>query len=150
AGGGGGGSSYAAPGTRNASFWLDSSGTPSVTITYAAAASITLTKQASPTSGPAPLEVAYAYTLVNEGTDTLFHVSVADDHCSAVTLQGGDVDGDQLLDPGETWTFGCSRSFSSPGTYTNTATARGTNTATGLPVSSNAAQATVTVGGATV
>jgi hypothetical protein len=43
-----------------------------------------------------------------------------------------------VLDPGETWVFTCSKIFASPGTFTNTANATGTTSATtGLVVVAN-------------
>jgi hypothetical protein len=89
--------------------------------------------------------VTYTYTLVNGGIDTLFHVAVTDDSCSPVAYQSGDVNNDQLLQPGETWMFTCTHTFTTPGSYTNHATAAGTDTGTGLAVSSSTASATVTV-----
>ena len=145
-GGGGGGSSYAASSATNVSFGSDTSGRSSVTITYTPRPHVTLSKSASPSSGSAPLAVTYSYSLVNDGAETLFHVSVVDDKCSPVVLQGGDVNHDQLLQPGETWTFSCSATYGAAGSYTNHATAGGTSAATGLAVTSNTATATVTVG----
>ena len=106
---------------------------------------MTVAKAATRASGPAPLTVTYTYSLVNDGPDTLFHVGLSDDRCSPVTLQSGDVNRDQLLQARKTWTFTCFATYPSPGTYTNTTTARGTNTQTGLGVSSNPAQAKVSV-----
>lgn len=106
---------------------------------------LSLTKSAGPTSGSAPLTVTYTYTLVNGGGDTLFHVAVTDDSCSPVAYQSGDANHDQLLQPGETWTFTCTQTFSAPGGYTNHATAAGTDTQTGLAVNSNTATATINV-----
>ena len=103
---------------------------------------MTLTKSASPTSGDAPLAVTYTFSLVNTGTSPIFHTTVTDDTCGPVTLQSGDTDRNQLLDPGENWTFTCSQNLTR--TTTNTATARGTSTLSGFPVTSQA-QTTVTV-----
>ena len=64
---------------------------------------------------------------------------------SPVARTSGDSNNNALLDAGETWTFACSRAFTTPGSYTNTAGAAGTNTQSGLAVSSNSATATVNV-----
>jgi hypothetical protein len=103
-------------------------------------------ESASPPSGPAPLASTYTYVLTNNGTDPLFHVSVSGSDCSPVAYQSGDANANQLLDPGETWTFTCSTTHANPGTYTDQATATGTSTQTGLPVNATS-QATVTVSG---
>lgn len=106
---------------------------------------MTLSRTASPASGPPPLTTTFSYWLVNDGTDSLFHTAVTDDGCSPVSYRSGDVDQDLLLDPGESWSFACSRTFPSPGTYQSTAGARATSTQTGLGVTSNAVSGSVSV-----
>jgi len=91
------------------------------------------------------LGVSYTYTLVNNGSNTLFRVSLRDDGCSAAAYQSGDDNKDSLLQPGETWRFACSRTYTVAGSYTGRATAGGTSTQTGLPVNSNTTQTTVSV-----
>ncbi|HEX2850154.1 MAG TPA: hypothetical protein VHN98_06365 [Acidimicrobiales bacterium] len=85
--------------------------------------------------------VTYTYTVTTPGTEPLAGVVVTDDKCAPVTRSGGDTDGDNLLDPGETWTFTCTSTLAA--TTTNTATVTGTD-ATGN-VASATAKATVTV-----
>ncbi|MBA3746247.1 MAG: hypothetical protein H0W96_01980 [Solirubrobacterales bacterium] len=125
-----------------------SSNTATMTVTVNNdAPDLELRATSSPDTGAAPLTVEHTYTLANRGSETLFHVSVAHESCSPVTYRSGDVNGDQLLQPGETWTFTCSRTYEGGGTYTGDATARGTSTQTGLPVSSNPTRTLVVVGG---
>lgn len=99
----------------------------------------------SPDTGRAPLTVTYTYTEANDGTDPIADVAVADDLCAPLTVTGGDGNGDAVLEPGETWTLACTRSFDTPGTFTNTVSATGTDTVDGLPAPPESAQATVTV-----
>jgi hypothetical protein len=105
----------------------------------------TLTKNADPTSGVAPLTVTYTYQETNDGSEPINGVAVTDDMCSPVT-RGTDNPGDNdaSLEPAETWTFTCTHTFTSGGTFTNTATATGT-ISTGTPAPPETATATVTV-----
>jgi hypothetical protein len=105
----------------------------------------TLTKIASPTSGPFPLMVTFAYHEDNDGTDPISAVSVSDDTCSPLTFTGGDTNSNGILDPGETWNYTCSHTYNQPGTLTNHVTATGTDTIDGLPGPVETAHATVTV-----
>lgn len=98
---------------------------------------LTLTKVADPTTGAYPLTVNYTYTVTNDGSDTLFHLAVTDDHCGQVIYQSGDTNRDQLIEPGETWVFSCTQTLTLPGDNTNSATAMAFDTQTGLAVSSN-------------
>jgi uncharacterized repeat protein (TIGR01451 family) len=84
-----------------------------------------LTKSASPTTVHIGQAVTYTYTEKNDGTDPLTNVSVTDDKCSPVTFVSGDGNANGRLDPGETWTFRCTTSFSAAGSYTNTAVGHG-------------------------
>ena len=59
--------------------------------------------------------VSYTYTVTNPGNAPLSGVVVTDDKCGPVTLTGGDTDGDSLLDPGESWKFGCTTILSNVG-----------------------------------
>ena len=76
----------------------------------------------------APEPVTYTFEATNTGTPELNRPGaatggpsatdpgwVADTECVApTTFVGGDVDGDELLDPGETWTFTCQGSVTAP------------------------------------
>jgi hypothetical protein len=87
---------------------------------------ISITKSASPTaltSGPGP--VTYTYRVTNPGTVALSDVSVVDDKLSPVTYVSGDVNGDGLLQPDETWIYTGTMTLGA--TTTNTATATATS-----------------------
>jgi len=66
---------------------------------------INIEKSANPTaltSGPGT--VTYTYAVTNPGTESLTNVTVTDNKLSTVTYVSGD-DGNELLDPGETWIY---------------------------------------------
>jgi hypothetical protein len=84
---------------------------------------IVLEKAASPTMVRTGDPVTYTYTVTNGGVEPILEVAVTDDRCSPVGFRGGDTDGDQALDPGETWTFTCTASLT--GTTVNVAVASG-------------------------
>jgi len=105
----------------------------------------TLTKTASPTSGQAPLSVTYTYNETNDGDSPISGVSLSDDLCSPVTFVSGDTNSNSILDPGETWVYTCSQTFTTAGTFTNTVIATGTATTDSQPAPEERAQATVTV-----
>lgn len=91
--------------------------------------------------------VTYAYTVTNPGTTPLSDVSVTDDKCTGlpgrVTGHPGDVNKNDLLDPGETWNFTCQTNLTQ--TTTNIGTAEGhANGLTAIDIS----PATVVVAGA--
>jgi hypothetical protein len=78
--------------------------------------------------------VTYTYTDTNTGTDSLSNVSVVDNmgtpataKCAPVTFVSGDTNNNQMLDPGETWKFTCSTSYSTVGPETDVAVAHGTD-----------------------
>ena len=85
--------------------------------------------------------VTYTYRETNTGTDPLTNVSVTDDKCAPVNptnASNGYNVGDSttagtlgVLDPGETWTYTCSTSYSASGSVTNTAVASGTDALVG-------------------
>lgn len=79
---------------------------------------------------PSPLElkfgagsVTYTYKVTNPGMVELSDVSVTDDKVSPVSYVSGDINADNLLQPGETWTYICTTTLSE--TTMNTATAIG-------------------------
>jgi hypothetical protein len=99
-----------------------------------------LTKSATMTTAVSVTTTAtYTYTEENDGNDPLTPPGgatatgrdslVTDDTCSSVTYSSGD-DGNFILDPGETWTFTCTKVFTDSST-TGTLSATHTNTATG-------------------
>ncbi len=51
--------------------------------------------------------VTYTYTVQNTGSDTVNSVVVVDNQCNTVTYLGGDTGSDDLLAPGEVWTYQC-------------------------------------------
>lgn len=108
---------------------------------------VTLSKAATPPAGEAPVAVTYTYTLTNDSSTAVpvSGATVSDDRCSPVAFTGGDADGNARLDVGEAWTFACSHTFDTGGTFTNVATATATSTVDGLPVAVDPAQSTVTV-----
>jgi hypothetical protein len=107
--------------------------------------STTLTESASPTSGRAPLPVTFTYDETNNGTDPISGVSVSGSICGSATYAGGDTNSNSFLDPGETWVYTCSHTFSSSGTFTDNATATGTDTVDSSAAPSEHASASVTV-----
>ncbi len=56
--------------------------------------------------------VTYTKKVTNPGTVALSNVRLTDDKCSAVTYVSGDANGDNKLDPAETWTYTCSMNHS--------------------------------------
>ncbi len=77
--------------------------------------------------------VVYTYTVTNPGDVALDAVTVVDDKCSPATYLRGDVDNDELLQPGETWVFECSQvQTGSRDTLTNIGTATGVDPLDGV------------------
>jgi hypothetical protein len=106
---------------------------------------IHITKSATPVARDAAGTVNYYYKVTNPGLTPLSNVTVTDDKVSPVTYVSGDVNGDKLLQPGETWSYRATRRLTA--TTTNTATATGTaNGATATDI----ARVTVTIGRSTV
>ncbi len=90
---------------------------------------ITMTKTASTPGGVAPQTVTYTYTVTNISTtpEQIKELGVTDDLCRPVVYASGDGNANGLLDPGETFTYTCTSTYSNAGTYVNTATACGKN-----------------------
>jgi hypothetical protein len=103
--------------------------------------SITIDKVGSIT-GPLPAPQAVTYTFyvrngttpatVGEANTAIENVIVTDDLCpnvqpnlNAAGRNVGDADSDNKLDVTETWEFTCTTTHAAPGTYVDTATARG-------------------------
>jgi hypothetical protein len=69
--------------------------------------------------------VTWTYTVRNTGNVGLSGVVVADDHAGVVPVySSGDLDGDGILDVGETWTYTASGNASA-GNYSNVGNATG-------------------------
>ena len=125
----------------------DSAQTSSVTDTAtvvagpAPAPDIAISKTASPTQLPVGGgNVTYTIMVTNPGNVALSNVTVSDDHCVPLTLQGGDANDNSRLDPNESWRYTCGATLTT--STTNTATAAGTYGSTRV---SATAKATVTV-----
>jgi len=71
--------------------------------------------------------VTYTKQVTNPGTVALSNVHVTDDKCTP-TYVSGDMNGDSMLDPAETWTYTCTTNH----TVTTTNTAIATGEANGL------------------
>ncbi len=67
----------------------------------------------------------FTYLVTNPGNVPLADIVVTDDQGLPVTFVGGDENGNDLLDPGETWTFTASTLITA-GQYTNIGTVAGT------------------------
>ena len=88
-------------------------------------------KTAAPTVVRAGAVVGYSYAVTNPGDVALSGVTVTDDKCGTVAYVSGDTDGDQKLDPGESWLYRCSAPITTD--TLNTAVATGIPPV-GLPV----------------
>jgi hypothetical protein len=89
---------------------------------------IHVTKVPSVFTLPAPGgAVTYSYTVTNPGTAPLSNVSITDNKCTGlpgrVVGHPGDLNKNNLLDPGETWQFTCKSNLTQ--TTTNIGTAAG-------------------------
>ncbi len=93
---------------------------------------ISIVKTADPTVIYTGDTVTYTYIVTNPGENPLSSVGVSDDKCAAVIRVGGDTNGDNLLDVGETWIYRCVTTLDED--TTNTATATGTDSV-GNPIS---------------
>ncbi len=98
-------------------------------------------KSASPSNLPqGGGSVTYFYVVTNPGSSGLSNVSVVDNLCPSVSQIGGDTNGDNILDPSETWRFSCTMNITQ--TTTNRATVRGSANS---QIASDEALATVQV-----
>ena len=68
--------------------------------------------------------VTWTYTVTNPGDLGMGSIVVVDDQGVVPVFAGGDEDGDDILDPGETWVYQ-GRGTASVGQYANTATVTG-------------------------
>ena len=85
----------------------------------------TATKECFPKTGDVGDPINVKVDVFNIGTDPFTNVSATDDHAGALAFSGGDVNNNNLLDPGETWVFTGSYDFGA-GTFTNQATVNAT------------------------
>ncbi|MCB9176576.1 MAG: DUF11 domain-containing protein [Caldilineae bacterium] len=70
--------------------------------------SIRLLKTALPTQTTPGGSVTFSFIVSNPGDDPLANVALSDDTCSPISpLIAGDVNGNGLLDPSETWVYSC-------------------------------------------
>jgi hypothetical protein len=92
----------------------------------------------------APFTTTFTYAETNDGTDPIGNVSVGTSLCGTPTYVSGDGDNNAVLDPGETWVYSCTKTFTLPGTYTDTTTATGTDTVDNLAAPTESASLTVT------
>jgi len=71
--------------------------------------------------------VTYTYNVTNPGDAALSDVSVVDDVCGIASYKGGDANGNNKLDPTETWTFTANYTVKTgdPNPLVNIATASG-------------------------
>lgn len=87
---------------------------------------IDITKTASPASLPVGGgTVTYTYTVTNPGTVEFSDVVVTDDKVSPVTYVSGDTNGDEILQPGETWVYTATATLTATTTNVGTVTAMG-------------------------
>ncbi|WP_158531204.1 DUF7507 domain-containing protein, partial [Algoriphagus chordae] len=103
-----------------------------ITVPATSAPSWTLDKSASqPTYDQANQTITYTFVLENTGNVTISNVILTDPNLtSGPTLQSGDTNSNNKLEPSETWTYTATydiqQSDIDSGTFTNSATASGT------------------------
>ena len=67
--------------------------------------------------------VIYSYIVTNPGVISMNNVTVTDDKCAPLVRGAGDVNGNNLLDPGESWAYTCTTNIRT--STRNVATAQG-------------------------
>jgi uncharacterized repeat protein (TIGR01451 family) len=104
-------------------------------------------KTGSLTSGQAPQTVTYTYAVTNTSQTPvpMDQVGVDDDLCPNVSPSPTGDNGDGLLTNGETWYFTCTATYTTPGTYINTAQACAISKVDNRPVCSPKDTWTVTI-----
>lgn len=117
---------------------------PGIDITKTAVRSVVLDDDAQPVSGPdtpTPRPAEYRYDVANTGNVPLSLAGAAptDDICEPLVFEGGDANGDDLLDVGEIWTYSCTTPLGREQANTPPVTGResglvtNTATVTGVP-----------------
>ena len=69
--------------------------------------------------------VTYTIKVKNTGDDPLTAINTVDDKCSPLSAPSGDTGSDNVLSPGEEWTYTCTKTLTAD--TTNKATATGTD-----------------------
>jgi uncharacterized repeat protein (TIGR01451 family) len=136
---------------KTITFCADPSNPPPDTIcdqNERATATVTVITPRTSLRKTAQVTITYSYRETNTGDDPLTGVSVTDDNCSPVTFASGDTNGNNVLDPGETWLFHCTKATSDGDdlNVTNTGTGHGTDSLnTPVPSAGESDSVTVTV-----
>ena len=94
------------------------------------APAIGLAKVAAPVIVAPGQAVTYTFTVTNAGDDPLSAINLSDDQCAPVLFEGGDLNGNTLLDLSEQWVYTCSAPASAD--LTNVATVTGVDSLDGV------------------
>lgn len=93
-------------------------------------ADLAIDKSVSPLIGLTNTTFTYTIVVTNPAAETATLVPVTtrdavidDTQCSPATYQSGDTNDDSRMEPGESWTYTCARSYAAPGIHHNEATA---------------------------
>jgi uncharacterized repeat protein (TIGR01451 family)/LPXTG-motif cell wall-anchored protein len=100
---------------------------------------IDLEKTSAPQLVPQGTNTTFTLTVTNPGPAPLSDITLADDTCTDITFVGGDTNGDDVLQVGETWTYTCSMPIGD--VTVNTATVTGTDPGGGRPTDTGVAGA---------
>jgi len=104
-----------------------------VIVSSGTCSSTELTKISNVTSTNIGEPVLFTYNETNDGILPITNVTVSDNTCSPVTpvliggFNVGDINGNTILDSGESWQFECVHLFSASGNFTNIAIGNGTD-----------------------
>ena len=101
--------------------------------------SINLEKTVAPELVPQGANTTFTLTVTNPGPAPLSDITITDDTCTGITFVGGDANGDDVLQVGETWTYTCSMPIGKA--TVNTATVTGTDPGGGKPTDTGVAGA---------
>ena len=100
---------------------------------------IDLEKTADPILVPAGEITTFTLTVTNPGPVPLADITITDTVCTSVEFVSGDANGDDLLDPDETWTYTCSAPIDE--VTVNVAEVEGTDPGGGKPTDTGVAGA---------